>query len=131
MLQRLNTSSISSRTLARRVIAGAAIALFATGCATSGDLPQAEFESTERALSRAQDVKAGSYASDELLAAQRKLTEARASNRDGDEAAAERLLHEARLHAEAARFEALSAQSRESLKEINAGLATLEQELYR
>lgn len=104
-------------------------ALFLAGCASTPEVPEAEFALVRQSIEQAERVDAMRFAGSEMLAAERKLQQAIAANDDDEPETARFLLEEARLHAEQAEVTALRSEAEQSLAEIEASLAELKREL--
>jgi len=114
-----------------RNIAVATTVVLITACASTPDVPQEQYQTVRIAIDEALEIDANSYAGEEMLAAQRKLSEAETAEQSGNGDRAIQLLEEAHLHAEFAQISARQGQAQETLAEINAVLSTLESELAR
>jgi len=96
------------------------------GCA--GTPPIDPVSSTETAVNRAIEAKAGEYAPLELREAQEKLDAARQAMNDEEYEQAQRLAEAAREDARLAEVKAQSETAREQAREIQSTIETLRQE---
>ena len=109
-----------------RILAVASWAALA-GCSTTSP-PTAEMAVAKAAVERAEQP-AARHAPDELLGAQRKLAAAQTALRNEDFERARRLADEAEIDARLALAIAESSQARQSLQQVEEGIAVLRQEM--
>jgi uncharacterized small protein (DUF1192 family) len=113
--------------------AGALIfSVFVSACATSPVEPQQQaLIRAEATIQEAEESGAYEHGSAELESARDKLAAARTAVEDGDEERAGRLATEATLDAELAVAIASNRQMQSAVDELNATIATLQEELER
>jgi len=119
---------MQSKPLLSLTMSAAAAAALAA-CASTPP-PVGELGAAKATIERAQ-APAARYAPAQLLAAQEKLTRAQVAFDRKDYERARRLAEEAEADAQLALAMAQSGQARESLSEVQRGIATLQQELTR
>lgn len=123
-----NTAPRTQRALLALLAVGLCLALSACG---TTPIDKTKYSKVDSRIAEAKQIEAGDYAGGELYAAQEKLKDARAAEKAGDRDKALRLIDEADLHAQLAEARARSATAQKSLDRINAGLATLQDEIER
>lgn len=120
-----------SKTLTSRSAAIAAFALLAGGCASSPDRPIERLARAEQGIEAAEQSGAREYGATALDRAQTKLVRARLAADQGEHEKAERLAHEAELDAELAAAQASRSKAEEALREVQASITTLREEIER
>lgn len=109
----------------------AACALLPGGCASSPDRPAEELARAEQRIELAEQSGAREFGAPALDTAQTKLARARLAAEQGEYEEASRLATEAELDAELAAAQSNRGKAEESLREINASIATLRDEIAR
>jgi len=111
---------------------GCAIAACAvTACSSTGERPDAELARAEASISAAEQAGARQYGAADLETARSKLTRAQMLAEDGADADAQRLAEQAIVDAEVAGARGETGRSREALRQVQAGIESLRDEVNR
>lgn len=122
---------MKNRTLRIGSAAIAAGVLMVGGCASSPDQPVEQLARAEQSIELAEQNGAREFGSPALDKAQTKLARARLAAEEGEYEKASRLATQAELDAELAAAQSSRGKAQESLREINASIATLRDEVAR
>lgn len=115
-----------------RAKAGITALLFAAaGCASSTAPTAPQIARAQTSIEFAEQNGARKYATQSLDSARAKLKSAEAAAADGRQEQAMRLAEEAEIQAQLAAARSESAEAEASLREIQSGIATLQQEIAR
>jgi hypothetical protein len=115
-----------------KAIAGiATILIAAAGCASSTPPTAPQIARAQTSIELAEQSGARKYATQPLDSARAKLKSAEAAAADGKDEQAMRLAEEAEIEAQLAVARSESAEAEASLREIESGIATLQQEIRR
>ena len=104
-------------------------ALVAAGCASAPEPSDTQIIRAETTIENAENTAAPEFAPAELEDAREKLTAAKLSAQEGEDERALRLAKEAELDATVAVAMAEEAEAENALREVQAGIETLRQEL--
>lgn len=122
---------MKNRTLTTNSAATAAFALLVAGCASSPDRPIEQLARAEQGIEAAEQSGAREFGAAALDRAQTKLVRARLAADQGETEKAARLAAEAELDAELAAAQASRGKTEESLREVQASISTLREEIER
>lgn len=114
------------------IVAITAAGLFGvTGCASTGDRPDAELASARTSIAQAEQAGANEHGAEPLTSAREKLSAAQAAVARDEMVVAQRLAEEAALDAELAGAMARNRKAELAVEELNDTIEVLREEIAR